>query len=241
MVMPVEFPYEPSLIEVLKDLAVDSGMVSVSVPKGSNTLTDTTKDWTNGVHKNRLVKIVGAAVAGAGQLAVIADNSRNTLVIKGSWPRAVGAGAAYVILEKDLAQILRDVLGGGSDISAVNPLQVYDPLLELSPLPGTFAYLDAGGEQTIFTFTPGKDTKVHNIWLDLVNLTQNTTIRLKHQIDGVNYRTFEAFDWTTGMDDGVYFRDVAIAIGRALQVTIQETADEGADRDIPYYFIYEER
>lgn len=113
--------------------------------------------------------------------------------------------------------------------------------LDLATPGGTFSYLDAGGEQTVFTFTPTKDTILHTIWLDLFTLTQNSTIRLKHQIDGATYRTFETFNWTTGMDDGVYFRNIAVMAARPIQVTMQEVADEGANRAVPYYYVYEER
>ncbi len=116
MVEEVRLPtYETLLTEAIRSLAVDSGLVSSPVAIANNTLTDSTKDWASGVHKNRLVKIVRGT--GAGQIAVISDNSRNTLIIRGGWLKGIAAGAVYVILEKDLAQILRDVLGGGSDIS----------------------------------------------------------------------------------------------------------------------------
>lgn len=113
--------------------------------------------------------------------------------------------------------------------------------LDLATPGATFSYLDAGGEQIVFTFTPTKDTILHVIWLDLFTLTQNSTIRLKHQIDGAAYRTFETFNWTTGMDDGVYFRNIAVMAARPIQITMQETADEAADRAVPYYYVYEER
>jgi len=113
--------------------------------------------------------------------------------------------------------------------------------LDLVIVPGVFTYLDAGGEQVVFTYIPLRETRLNTIWLDLVNLTQNTDIRVYHQIDGANYRVFETFNWTVGMDDGVYFRNIALAVGRNLQLTIQETADEGADRDIPFYHAYEPR
>jgi hypothetical protein len=126
-----------------------------------------------------------------------------------------------------------------ADISS--KVDAVEAKLDLATPGGTFSYLDAGGEQTIFTFTPTKDSIIHCIWLDLFTLTQNSTIRLKHQIDGATYRTFETFNWTTGMDDGVYFRNIAVMAARPIQVTMQETADEGADRDVPYYYVYEER
>jgi len=113
--------------------------------------------------------------------------------------------------------------------------------LDLVVVPAVFAYLNAGLEQTAFTFTPATNVKLSSIWFDLATLTQNTTIRLKHQIDGANYATFQTFQWTTGMDNGVYFRGLALADARPLQASFQEVADEGADRDIPYYYAYESR
>ena len=113
--------------------------------------------------------------------------------------------------------------------------------LDLQTVPGTLVYLDAGGEQTVFTTAAGRPWKIDTIWLDLSNLTQNNDIRLYHEIDGVNWRVFETFNWTVGMDPGVYFRNVAITVGRDLRVTVQETADEGADRNIPYWYAYEMR
>ena len=225
---------------------IDSGKVTDPVAVGGNTLSDKTKNWGANVHKNRLVRIDEGA--GAGQIFSILGNSSMSLTIRGSWIIALNTSSKYQILDIDLAQVLRDVLGGGSDISATNPLETHDPKVEeveskldFIPVEDIFTYLDAGGEQVVFTFTPTANSKLHTIWLDLSALTQNTTIRLKHQIDGVNYRTFETFNWTTGMDDGVYFREVALMSGRPVQVTMQEAADEGADRDIPYYYMYEER
>jgi hypothetical protein len=125
----------------------------------------------------------------------------------------------------------------------LTPAEVADieEKLDLVPIGGTFIYLDAGGEQAAFTIAPARPLRLNTIWLDLVNLTQNTTIRIYHQIDGANYRVFETFNWTVGMDDGVYFRNIAIDNARNLQLTFQEAADEGADRNIPYYYAYEPR
>lgn len=138
MVMPrkVELPkYEPSSVEAIRNLAVDSGSISAVLHQGSNTLTDNTKNWANGIHKNRLIKIVGAAASGAGQMAVIDNNTFNTITIKGKWSKAIGAGAGYVILEKDLAGILREVLkevlNAGQNISRTHPLETHDPKVEV--------------------------------------------------------------------------------------------------------------
>jgi len=129
MVEEIKLPtYEALLTEAIRSLAVDSGTVTSSAAAGTNILHDGTKNWAADVHKNRLVKIIRGA--GAGQLAVIEGNTAKALVIKGSWAIALDTTSVYVILDKDLEQMLRDVFGGGSNISAANPLEVHDPKVE---------------------------------------------------------------------------------------------------------------
>lgn len=104
----------------------------------------------------------------------------------------------------------------------------------------TFSYLNSGGEQTIFTISTSTRKKVHGIFLDLNTLAEDTTIRVKVKIDGTNFRTIEPLAWVQGVDDvGVYFPGY-FAINQDLQVTMQEGADEGTDRAIPYSYILEE-
>lgn len=129
MVEEVKLPtYETLLTEAIRSLTVDSGIVSSPASAGGNSLSDTTKAWAINVHKNRLIKIIRGQ--GVGQIAVIDGNASNSLVIKGTWPQAIGVGAVYLILEKDTAQILRDVLNAGFDVSAAHPLETHDPTIE---------------------------------------------------------------------------------------------------------------
>ena len=46
-------------------------------------------------------------------------------------------------------------------------------------------------EQTAITLTITTRTTINAIWLDMVNVTQNTDIAVYHQIDGTNYRQFQ--------------------------------------------------
>ena len=107
---------------------VDSGTVTAPAPVGTNVLNDNTKNWSADVHKNKQVRIVGGP--GIGQFVHIEGNSDKSLIIRGTWAAALAPGSQYVILGLNLAQVLRDVFGGGADISASNPLQVYDPAVE---------------------------------------------------------------------------------------------------------------
>jgi len=104
---------------------VDSGRVTAPALAGTNVLNDNTKIWAANIHKNRLVRIISGP--GTGQTALIESNSASALVIKGTWTTPLSPSSQYVILGVSLAQILRDVFGGGSNISVANPLQVHDP------------------------------------------------------------------------------------------------------------------
>lgn len=104
---------------------IESGRVTAPATVGTNTLNDFNKNWAANVHKNRQVRIVSGA--GAGQFFPIESNNGKTLVIRGSWLAPLDTTSQYVILGVDFAQILRDVLGQGSDIGPTNPLEVHDP------------------------------------------------------------------------------------------------------------------
>lgn len=117
----------PKIIPV-EGLAVDAGVVTTPVAMGGNTLTDATKNWAAGIHKNRLVKIVSGA--GVGQSKVIDNNTDKTLIVKTGWVKPLDNTSAYVISEKDSAQILREVLNAGYDISAAHPLETHDPTID---------------------------------------------------------------------------------------------------------------
>ncbi len=183
-------------------------------------------------YANHALKILSGPAAGQTRDITTHPAGTDTLTVSVAFSNVTGAaqqivaGTLFVILSKT---------------PAIAEVAAIEAKLDLATPGAAFSYLAAGGEQTVFTFIPTKDTILHTIWLDLFTLTQNSTIRLKHQIDGVTYRTFETFNWTTGMDDGVYFRDIAVMAARPIQVTMQETADEGAPRAIPYYYVYEER
>jgi len=381
-------PDYSALVAAVKDLAVDSGKASSPVAASGNDLRDTNKSWAVNIHRNRLVKIISGH--GSGQQAVIESNTTNTLHIWGTWPQAISAGASYIILDKDLAQMLRDVLGGGSNISAANPLETHDPTIEdvetkldhpdhgLAALKalidslaggafygsygpknvevdnevdfGTILYDPAGNVITVGEITPGTYTihrvrvaavteivaavasseaagrvyitynfpaaswnvgdifyvtftgiqvtlngvtteypnlyiwgrvvrepsieaqvgkltglegvgthshvnnlnwqdvvaittgarhKVHAVWLDFFNLTQNMNMRMEYEVDGANPRVFWTDTWLVTEEDGVLI-NVPRAIAHNFTLGLQSAVLEGAARDIPYEVIYEE-
>jgi len=93
-------------------------------------------------------------------------------------------------------------------------------------------------ENTVFTIDyQSLPAKINSIFLDMSNLVQNVIIRIKVQIDGINFRTIETFNWTVGMDDGVYFREITVDMD--VRVTIQSVIAQGGVMGIPYLYVEE--
>ena len=107
-------------------------------------------------------------------------------------------------------------------------------------LSGTFSYLDAGAEQTIFELTPTGRVIVRGIFLDFVNMTLNGTIKLYLKIDDTIDRQFDDDRFLVLEQDGIWLNFNSM-IESDFKVTYEEDADEGAARDIEYSFGIEER
>ncbi|GAI32622.1 unnamed protein product [marine sediment metagenome] len=66
----------------------------------------------------------------------------------------------------------------------------------------------------------------------MVNVTQDTTIKIKHKIDGANYRTFETNAWVTTDEDGVLV--TGFTAYRDVQITLQCGGGGAGSVDVPY-------
>jgi hypothetical protein len=106
---------------------------------------------------------------------------------------------------------------------------------------GTYSYLDAGGEQTVFELVVQQRLRISGIWLDLVNMTQNGTIKAYYKIDGSNYREFLSSDFTVLTDSDGVLININSGISHDIKVTYTEGSNEGAARDILYQMIYDVR
>jgi len=75
---------------------------------------------------------------------------------------------------------------------------------EIATTTGTFVYDETdNSEQEVVELTIAGQLAIGSIWLDFVNVTQQTTIRAYHKIDGTNYRQFQENVWAVADDDGV--------------------------------------
>lgn len=102
------------------------------------------------------------------------------------------------------------------NINNVNLASLISPVTETT---GTFSFDETlAGEQTMVTVTITARSAVGGIWLDMVNVTQDTTIKLYHKVDGTNLREISSHSWTTTDSDGVLidgfaaYRDVQITL-----------------------------
>jgi len=106
---------------------------------------------------------------------------------------------------------------------------------------GVYSYLDTGGEQTVYENTNTNRKIIRGVFLDLVNMTQNGTVKVYCKIDGTNYREFYSKDFTVATDsDGLHI-DLNFMVIHSLKITYTEQSNEGAARAIPYIFSYENR
>ena len=193
--------YESLLIEALKALAVDSGTVTTPAAVGTNILNDNAKNWANDIHKNRLVKIVRGA--GAGQMALIQNNTAKSLVIKQSWMVALDTTSVYVILDVDIV----------SEFTALK--EALSRVLEVSEDSGTAT----GGSNTTIVDT-GKNWGV-DMW-------QNATVHVIH--DGVEYVRLCSSNTADTLTIAALPTGVSVAAGDAYAIRRPVTIADITDR-----------
>jgi len=114
--------------------------------------------------------------------------------------------------------------------------QGLEVLPEVNEITGTFSFDEtSSGEQTVFSLTITVRSRIGGIWLDTVNCTRDLTIRVKHQIDGANYRTFQTSSWTITDDDGVLIE--GFTAYRNVQLTLQCDGGGAGSVNIPYSIV----
>ena len=204
--------YEAMLTDAMKSIVVDGGTVTSAVAVAGNTLTDTTKNWGENIHQNRLVRVIKGA--GVGQTRPIASNTNRVLVITGAWVVGLDSTSVYVILNADLMQMLRDVFGGGANIGAANPIPVdISPGLKATQQIMTLANLALGATSTLANCTT-LDLRTGPVDLALtVVATYNAAATLGLRVhvrtspDNANWDSEDYDVWTAGFTAGIALRE----------------------------------
>lgn len=125
----------------------------------------------------------------------------------------------------------------GDQILIMHPFLVPYILDNVTEAVGPYSYLDAGGEQTVYANT-GTTRRRISFEMDLNTMTQNGTIRIYRKVDGTNYRLWLEEAFAVGGNEKVFTRGDMVT-NQDLQITYQESVNEGANRSIPYNVIIE--
>ena len=162
------------------------------------------------------------------------------------------ADAATNLHSRDVVGNKGDTLAGTSlvaigkgikNVVDANALLLVDVknFTSLNEIVSTVNYTDVGGEQTIYEMATTTRRLIHGVWIDLVNMTKDGTIKFYYKIDGTSYREVKAYTFAVATDsDGVYIA-LNFGVTNNWKVTYTEGADEAAIRAIPYSVIYEVR
>lgn len=205
-------PGDTLIADAIKSLPIEVGTTTSPAVVGGNVLADTAKNWVVNVHMNRIVKITSGV--GVGQTAIIRANLGQSLTVFGTWAIGIGVGASYMILSVDVAQVMRDVLGGGVNISAANPLPVdtspgvktTTQIMTVSPL--------AAAATTVIGDCTSLDLRTGPLSLSLTIVaaynaaaTLGLVVHVRTSPDDVNWDSQDWDVWTAGFAAALALRE----------------------------------
>lgn len=194
---------------------VDSGKISTPIQAGQNSLSDQSKMWQANILVDHLVRVTDHH--GRREVAVVAGNAGSSIIIRGSWQLSFPTGSDYEILTANLIQVLRDVLGGGFDISAANPLPVdTSPGLKTTQQILTIANLAAGATSLLAQCT-SLDLRSGPASLALtVVATYNAAavrglrVHVRTSPDDANFDSEDWDAWDAGFTAGATLRETEV-------------------------------
>lgn len=100
----------------------------------------------------------------------------------------------------------------------------------------TFVYDETNaGAQIMLALAITARSKVGAIWIDMVNVTQDTTIFLEHKIDGAIFRIISTHPWVVADDDGVLI--AGFTAYRDIRVTLQCGGGGAGNVNVPYAIV----
>ena len=107
-------------------------------------------------------------------------------------------------------------------------------LIDTAETDASFSYLDAGGEQDVYTDAVTTRRKI-SFSMDISTMSQGGVVKVYLKVDGSTYKVWIKKDVdsisSSGTED-VY--TIEIITNQHIKVSYTEDADEGADRSIPY-------
>ncbi|GAH82935.1 unnamed protein product, partial [marine sediment metagenome] len=100
----------------------------------------------------------------------------------------------------------------------------------------TFSFDETSAlEQDMVSVTITARAKIGGIWLDMVNVTQDTTIKVYHKVDGTNFREVSSSAWATTDSDGVLIE--GFTAYRDIKVTLTCGGGGASSVNVPYAIV----
>jgi hypothetical protein len=220
-----------NLNDIAQDLAdiLAGGTGIVNFPAGAAAA--------NGVSIAEVIRYIQETVLGYEGATALANKltaARATFLDRLAIIAAGGAGELTAARAAALQRLIDDLTATRAGyLDNINNTDLANVIRDVAQSTGTFVFNEASAlEQTAITLTIAARAKIGGIWLDFTNVTQNVTIRVKHQIDGVNYVTFETQAWVTTDEDGVLI--TGFTAYRNVQVSLQCGGGGAGNVNVPY-------
>lgn len=243
-----------------------SGTTSDGLVNGT-TLIDTARTEASDFWNNMTLLILGGAYKGQARKISDFDFATNTLTVAPGFGGKILSGVKYAILpyisSLSQADILSDATpfaGANIDVAISTRATQADILSDATPFAGadiatikgdtdnlvasitdgTYTHASNTNEQNVFVITAA--TQEINIFLDMVAVTQLTTIREYMEVDGTNLRLITAKIFPTDFDTAA--KVIVISLkqpNKDYRITLQSSVAEGASIDIPWTQMLESR
>jgi len=118
----------------------------------------------------------------------------------------------------------------------INNVDLANIIRDVAETTGTFSFDETSAtEQTMVTVTISARAKIGGIWIDMVNVTQDTTIKVYHKIDGTNLREISSHSWATTDSDGVLID--GFTAYRDIRVTLTCGGGGASSVNVPYAIV----
>jgi len=135
---------------------------------------------------------------------------------------------------KDLIDRLTAARAGYLD--NINNADLANVIRQVAEAADTFSFDETSAlEQDMVTVTITARAKIGGIWLDMVNVTQDTTIKVYHKVDGTNFREVSSSAWTTTDSDGVLIE--GFTAYRDIKVTLTCGGGGAGSVNVPYAIV----
>lgn len=205
---------------------IDGGTLTQPAPVGSNTLSDSTKQWALDIQVGRTVVV--KTPAGTIHTFQVAHNSSSTLVLESTIDSEIPQYSQYQILGFDIDSVIRNTLGGGVSVDlpaefAAIVAAIGAGLLPLEPLEKGTIHNTGVLADTDFFAAAIAPTNVPTLFRIQVSMDTQGTFNVT-VTNGGNTQTLHMNRGVPLMASNLYMFDILVAEGDTINLQYSEAA-----------------